>query len=116
MVTITKEQDFTSFEIKGFHKVLAFKSQITIPNSHILRAYQDETQLNDWRRMRALGTSIPYIIKAGTFYDWQDGVTIFMDITNDNNAIIVELIDEKYKKLMIEVQSPEEAIQLLNKR
>ncbi len=116
MVSITKDQEFTSFEIKGFHKVLAFKSQITVPNSHIIKAYQDELQLTSWKRMRALGTSIPYLIKAGTFYDWEDGSTIFMDIVNYDNAIIIELIDEKYKKLIVEVQNPEEAIQLLNRR
>ena len=34
MVTITREGDNFVFEIKGLHKLWAFKSQLTIPAEH----------------------------------------------------------------------------------
>ena len=113
MVEITKSENETVFEVKGLHKVLAFKSELRIPNSHIVKAYCDENEINEWKGIRALGTYIPSLIKAGTFYQDKDSATIFMDIANVKNAIIVDLKDEEYKKLIIEVSNPQDAITLL---
>ena len=57
------------------------------------------------------GTSIPSVITAGTFY--KEGNKIFWDVSNIENCIIVELKDEDYKQLIIEVENPVDAIQLL---
>ena len=111
MVQITKDEKETTLEIMGLHKLWAFKSQLKIPNEHILNAYQNEAELSNWQRIRMPGTSIPFLIHAGTFYEINS--TIFMDIVNKKNAIIVELKDEFYNKLMIEVENPEAAIALL---
>ena len=46
-----------------------------------------------------------------TFYESDS--TIFMDIVNKKNVIIVELRDEFYNKLMIEVENPEVSMTLL---
>jgi hypothetical protein len=115
MVTIQKTKTETSFEVRGLHKVLAFKSSLTIPNSHIVRAYHDIDEIKNWSGLRALGTSVPYLIKAGTFYSAPDSSTVFMDISNPDNSIIVVLRDEKYQKLYIEVEDPQTAISLLTR-
>lgn len=115
MVEITKNETETIFEVKGLHKVLAFKSELRIPNSHIMKAYCDDHEINEWKGIRAFGTYIPSIIKAGTFYQDKDNATIFMDISNPKNAIIIELKDEHFKKLIIEVPNPQNAIELLTK-
>ena len=54
---------------------------------------------------------MPSIITAGTFY--KSGSKIFWDVVNMENCIIVDLIDEEYKQLIIEVENPREAIRLL---
>jgi hypothetical protein len=113
MVTIHKTDTETTFEVKGLHKVLAFKSSLTIPNSHIVRAYQDINEIKNWSGLRALGTYIPYLIKAGTFYSDPDSSTVFMDISNPDKSIIIDLRDEKYQKLYIEVNDPQTAIKQL---
>ena len=115
MVEIIKNENETIFEVKGLHKILAFKSELRILNSHITRAYSDDNELAEWKGMRAFGTYIPSIIKAGTFFQDKDNATIFMDISNPKNAIIIELKDEYYKKLIIEVPNPQSALELLNK-
>lgn len=114
MVEIRREKEETVFEIKGVHKVFGFKNELTIPNSHIINAYIDSKEITEWKGIRALGTFIPSLIKAGTFYQDNDSSTIFMDIVNLKNTIIVELKDEVYKKMFIEVDNPEDAIALLN--
>ncbi len=57
------------------------------------------------------GTEIPGLIAAGTFY--KKGRN-FWDVMNKNKAIIIELENHYYKKLIIEVENPEATLQLLN--
>lgn len=115
MVTITKNTTETIFEINGIHKFLALRGELKIPNSHILKAYIDINEVNNWHGTRALGSYIPHLLKAGTFYNDVDSSVVFMDIVNVDNTIIIELKDETYKKMIIEVANPSEAIEILNK-
>jgi hypothetical protein len=111
MVQIEKEGDNFVFEIIGLHKLWALKSRLTIPAAHILKVYADKEK-NAWVwGLRMPGTQIPGIITAGT-YIVKDG-TIFCDVMDVSNTIIVELYDEFYKKLVIEVEDPQKAIEML---
>lgn len=111
MVTInTTENDFV-FEIKGWHKIWALKSHITIAKENIVKAYQNEKFFTFWKGFRLPGTEIPGLITAGSFYkdEWR-----FWDVCNKKNAIIIELQNSEFKKLIIEVANPETALNLLN--
>jgi hypothetical protein len=71
MIKIKKKKKKTTFEIIGLNKLWAFKSEIKIPNDHIIKAYQDETKIKDWYMVKLNGTNMSYVLNAGTFY--QDG-------------------------------------------
>lgn len=115
MVSISKHDNSFIFEVKGMHKLWAFKSQLTIPTDHILRVYQNAESLKSWwKGWKAPGTSIPSIITAGTFY--KDGTKIFWDVSNIEKCIIVELKDEDYNQLIIEVDNPPAAIKILTNK
>lgn len=110
MVTIQKTDDSFIFEIKGMHKLWALKSQLSIPQNHIVTAKEYDGQY--WNLgLRFPGTHLPGVITAGTFYGSEG--TIFCDVSNKENAILIELKDEQYTKLIIEVENPAEAIALL---
>ncbi|MDI1304542.1 MAG: hypothetical protein PSX42_06825 [bacterium] len=111
MVSVTVNGDTFIFEIKGFHKIWAMQSKITISKENIIRAYQNKNEFTFWKGFRMPGTEIPGIITAGTFY--KKGRN-FWDVMNKKNALIVELKDNYYKKLIIEVANPEETMRLLN--
>ena len=111
MVTIEKQADNFVFEVKGLHKLWALKSQITIPKENIIKAYANQESLNWIMALRMPGTHIPGLITAGT-YIVKDG-TIFCDVMNQDKSIVVELKDEHYKKLIIEVDNVEAAIKIL---
>lgn len=112
MVTLTVTDDEFIFKIKGLHKIWAFKNKIEIPKENIIHAYQNEEELNSSSGFRIPGTYIPYLITAGTFY--RKGNRNFWDIMNKKNTIIVELKDNYYNKLFVEVENPEETMNLLN--
>ena len=112
MITITKQNNNFIFEVRGMHKLWAFKSELTIPKEHIVKVVQDAESIKGWKGWRFPGTSVPYLITAGTFY--KDGKRIFWDVCDMHKCIIVDLQDEEFKQLVIEVDNPEDAIKLLN--
>ena len=97
MVTITKEEGNFHFNVEGLHKLWALKSQLTIPINNVVRAYQNRDELSGWwKGIRFPGTHVPGLITAGTFY--QSGEKVFWDVVNKDDAIIIDLEDENYKK------------------
>ena len=111
MVAITKSDNHFIFEVKGAHKLWAFKNQITIPVKDVVRAYQDADALPNWKGWKMPGTSIPFVLTAGTYY--RGGKKDFWDVVNKKNCIIVELKDAEYNQLIIEVENPEAALAIL---
>ncbi len=111
MVKIKKEGKNFVFEIEGIHKLWALKTQLTIPVSHIVTAYPDTKGIHASLGIRMPGTSVPGLINAGTFIG-SNGV-LFCDVTPQSRSIIIELEDDYYKKLIIDVADPDKAIQML---
>ena len=111
MVTIEKNNGNFIFTIRGIHKLWALKSELSIPAEHIITAYPNTQHLHVPLGWRMPGTSVPGLIEAGTFIG-RDGV-IFCDITNHSKSIVIELRNEHYDKLIIEVEDPVSAIALL---
>ena len=113
-VNISINGEILKLEIKGLHKVLSFKSHIEIPLDHVLEVYKDDSLVNKcFKGIRVLGINVPKLITAGTFY--QQGDKIFWDVHDPEKAIIIKLKDENYSKLIIGVEAPEKAINLISK-
>ena len=117
MIAIKKENDQFIFEVKGLHKLWAFKNKITVPIENIVNVQCNPTAVEEWNKVklgvRMPGVHIPFIIKAGTYY-YCKGKKVFWDVVKSANCIIVDLKDCSYNQLVIEVENPEEAMKLLN--
>ncbi|OGX85634.1 hypothetical protein [Hymenobacter glacialis] len=115
MVEVTQQGDGVLFEVQGLHKLWAFKSSLTIPRAHIAGARQDPEAARNLTGLRALGTAVPWGLKAGTFY--LDGVPgpkpAFIDMVNPDQTVIIDLRDEEYQRLIIEVADPAAVVALL---
>jgi len=114
MVSIHKDKTETVFEMKGLHKIWAFRNKIKTPNTYIKKAYFSENEFNKWHGIRIFGTGLPGVINAGNFYNFKNKELFFLDIVNKNNVIVIELENERFKKLIISVENPTEALKLLN--
>ena len=112
MVKVTVDNNHVVFNVVGLHKLLSFKDEIRVPKEHISKAHNYRKTMPLWKGWRMPGTHVPFVIAAGTFY--QRGQKNFWDVVKQRNAIVVELKDEKYKNLIIEVENPEETLSLLN--
>lgn len=108
MVQVHVKGDTAVFEVLGWHKLWALKSRIEVPLAHIRAARKDRKATKGWIGWRMPGTCIPGIIVAGTYI--RGGVKRFYDVCNPDRAIVVELENEPFRELIVEVQNPLTAI------
>ena len=96
----------------GADKLWALKSSFAIPLEHIAGVRMDAAIAKGWwHGLRCPGTSIPGVITAGTYYTRHQKV--FWDVHNPDRAIVIELRDESYDRLVVEVDDPESAVALI---
>jgi hypothetical protein len=112
MVTVTSNENEFIFDIKGSHKFWAFENKIIVPKEKIIKVYQSNDEFTFWIGWKMPGTQLPWVITAGTYI--KKGKRNFWDVCNKKKAIIVELKDSYYNKLIIEVENPVETINFLN--
>jgi hypothetical protein len=105
MVEISFTNDHLHLEVKGLDKLWAFKSELDIPLRHIRDVRHDPDAASGWwHGIRLIGTQLPGVITAGQFY--QHGQRVFWDVHEPANSIIIELHDERYGQLIVEVSDP----------
>lgn len=110
MVKITKTTNLLIIDVLGLHKLWALKRQLRIPIIDIVKVYQNEVEFNKFKGIR-FGTHIPGIITAGTYF-WK-GKRNFWDVMNIKNTIIIELKNNYYTKLYLEVTDTIQIFELL---
>lgn len=109
MVDISVSGGKLILNVHGADKLWALKSSLEIPLAHITGIRADGNVARGWwHGTRLPGTNVPGVITAGTFY--QHGQRIFWDVHNPGNAIVIELRDERYNELIVEVAEPEATV------
>jgi hypothetical protein len=99
-------------EVEGWDKLWSLKSRLVIPIQHVIGVYADSKIAEAWwKGLRLVGTHVPGVIAAGTFYHHGDWV--FWDVHNPDNVVVVDLRDERYAKLIIEVPNPADTVAYL---
>ena len=106
MTTVTIANAKLMIEVQGWDKLWALKSSLEVPLEHVkgVRSAKDERV----RGIRAPGTYFPGIIAAGSFH--QIGKHVFWDVHDQDRAIAIDLHDERYTTLVLEVEHPEVTI------
>ncbi len=100
--------------VKGWDKVWALKSELSIPIHHVVRAEPAGDEARQWwKGWRMPGTSIPGVITAGTFL--KDGARVFWDVHDADRAIAIHLRDDQYNELIVEVDDPTATIDTINR-
>jgi hypothetical protein len=111
MASVTVDGENLVVEIEGLDKLWALKSRLTIPLANVRGATADPGVTQDSKGMRAPGTHIRGIITAGTFH--LDGERIFWDVHDSAKAVVIELADERYARLIIQVDDPAATVALV---
>jgi hypothetical protein len=113
MVHVQQQGDTVVFTVEGWHKLWSFRSEFRIPRAHVLGARHDPEAAKAWG-IRAPGTHVPGLLKAGTFYfdNTGDNKPTFLDVQHRENTVVIDLADEEYNRLIIEVADPAAVVAL----
>ena len=91
--------------ITGADRLWALKSRLEIPLAHVVGAAQAQDEAHTWLKgIRLPGTHIPCVLSAGIFH--RHGDRVFWDVHHPDNAIAIELKDEHFARLVVEVDDP----------
>jgi hypothetical protein len=112
MVNVIVQGDRVRFEVEGWDRLWALKSQLEIPLAHIRAVRADpEPARGWWHGVRLPGTQIPGLLTAGSFYQ-SDGF-VFYDVHDPERTVVIELDHEPYQRLVIEVANPADVVDTL---
>jgi hypothetical protein len=98
-------------EIEGLDKLWAFKSRLEIPLANVRGATADPGAARGPKGIRNAGAHFPGILTAGTFHI--DGERVFWDVRDPAKAVVIQLNDERYTRLIIEVADPRTTVDLI---
>lgn len=118
MVTVAIDSSVVKISVRGIHKVLAMTGSLEIPLASIEFAERASALAREGPSgTRNLGTSIPYVINAGSF---NAGVSrSFWDVHNPDKAIRIKLksspglfagLRDRYDEIVVEVADPVETL------
>lgn len=112
MVDISIAEGKLTLHVRGADKLWALKSSLEISLVHIAGVRADPKVARGWwHGLRVPGTNVPGVVTAGTFY--QDGRRVFWDVHHPEKTIVIDLHDEQYSQLIVEVADPQTAVALI---
>ncbi len=113
MVDLSISEGKLLLDVRGADKLWALKSSLEIPLQHVAGIPADpEAARGWWHGLKLPGTNIPGVITAGTFY--QDGKRVFWDVHDPEKTVVIDLHDERYNQLVVEVADPAAAVALIH--
>jgi hypothetical protein len=113
MADVEIAQDALIVHVEGMDRLIALRSRLEVPLSHVAGAEVDpEEARRRWHGIMERGISVPGLITAGTFY--QEGELVFWDVHDPEKTVVIRLKDERYRRLVIEVEDPEATVALVN--
>ena len=114
MVDVTLEGDRAIFSVEGLDKLWCLRSRLEIPLTDIIDVEVNTDQVGRWwHGFKVIGAEFPGLFAGGTFY--YHGELVFWDVRDPASTIIVSLDHQRYRKLIVEVESPAEAVERLRR-
>jgi hypothetical protein len=119
MVSIELTHEDLIVRIRGWDKLRAMRSTLTIPLGHVtgVRAQPEEAHFDDViiESWRGVGTYVPGKRAAGTCY--VDGGRFFFDVQDPQKTIAIDVKGEAIQRIVVELadEAPEQAVQRIQR-
>ncbi|WP_432977422.1 hypothetical protein [Dactylosporangium sp. CA-233914] len=113
MAKVSIDGDELVVEIEGMDKLWSLKSRLVIPLANVRGATADPGIAAEPKGTKAPGTHLPGVITAGTFH--QDGERVFWNVRDGARTIVIQLADERYSRLVVEVADPAATVTLIER-
>jgi hypothetical protein len=118
MAKVQLDSDTLTIHVEGLDKVLALRSRLAIPLTHVLGAEANPEVARRWfKGVKWPGTNLPGLVTAGTFFQPGDGELAgwtFWDVHAPERAIVITLAHEHYQRLVIGVDEPDAVVAAIN--
>ncbi len=110
MVELSVSGGNVRFAVLGRDRLYAVKRKVDVPAAHIAGVRRAGADVGRPRGIRLAGASLPGVIYAGSFRG--SGGWTFWDVRVKDaaNVIVVDLKDDFYTQLVVEVRDPDAAI------
>jgi hypothetical protein len=99
-------------QMKGWDKLWTLRSQLEVPLPHVKAIRVDPDIGRAPKGLRTLGTYWPGVLTAGSFR--QQGNRVFWNVRHPEKAIVIDLQNERYDRLVLEVADPSGTVASLN--
>lgn len=87
--------------------------ELIIPLAHVRGATVDPGITHEPKGWRGPGAHVPGVLIAVTFH--HDGQRVFWDVHDSAKAIVIELDDDTYQRLVIEVPNPRATVEYIER-
>jgi hypothetical protein len=108
MAAVTVGARALTVEFRGIHRFWTLRRRLNVPLEHIVDARADPALAASSPGWRLLGAELPGVVAAGRFIS--HGERAFWDLRNPDKAVVIELRDERYARLVLEVDDPETVV------
>lgn len=120
MVEVSVNGDLLHLEVKGLDRLWAFRRSldVRIENIRSVKVIAGPAEMRKVERrlglgIRAPGTELPGVISAGTFHYPGRGKA-FIDVRHPvTSALHIELDGERFRNVIVDVEDPASAIELI---
>jgi hypothetical protein len=109
-VNIVIDENVLRIELSSLERILTFHGSFKIPISQIGEISTDLLPPT-WKEIRAPGTAIPGLTKAGTYYTSRGKE--FWTLKKNDNPIRIELKNNKLKRLILGINDPEKRASII---
>lgn len=90
-------------------EVLSLHGALHVPLRHVRGVSADPVPAAWWRGVK-IGTQLPGVVVAGTFLTGEGA--IFYDFRDARRCVTLELRDERYRRVVVQVDPPQEPAQV----
>jgi hypothetical protein len=108
MAAVTVGARALTVEFRGIHRFWTLRRRLNVPLEHIVDARADRSLAASSPGWRLLGAELPGVVVAGRFIS--NGERAFWDLRNPDKAVVIELRDERYARLVLEVDDPDAVV------
>jgi hypothetical protein len=111
MAEIEVSGDWLVVHVTGVERTLALKSLLEFPLEHVVGVSRGIGEDDERGWLKLVGTHVPGVVRAGTFHS--NGRRVFWDVRDRDRAIAIELRDERYARLVIQVLDPDATLEAI---
>lgn len=111
MARVTLDDQNLVVEIEGMDKLWALKSRLVVPLDKVRGVTADAGAVKEPKGLRAPGLHVPGVVVAGTFH--HDGERVFWDVHDPAQAVVIELAEQRYARLVVGVADPRATVALI---